>query len=156
MNIVKWILNAIKSLKRVDTKGFEKEYINFWLAYQHKDDGIVMPYFLNHVYVKYKVGDIVKVAQKDDIVAYYEIKGMGRNGSTYGDYAGWDDNKIYNLMFDHIDYATEIEIDVELEEQSCVICIHYPIMSEHCPVGNKRASAFNTEPCDKYDEVRRV
>ena len=106
MSIVKWILNAIKSLKRVDTNGFEKEYINFWLAYQHKDDGIVMPYFLNHVYVKYKVGDIVKVVQKDDMVAYYEIKVIGRNGSTYGDYAGWDDNKIYNLGFDHIEKAT--------------------------------------------------
>ena len=102
MNIVKRIVNFIKSFSKVDTKGFEEEYVDFWLAYQNKDNGIVMPYFTNHTYVKYEVGDIVQVVQKDNMTAYYKINTIKRGGSAYGDYAGWDDNKVYHLIFDHI------------------------------------------------------
>ena len=105
MNIVKRIVKFIKSFNQVDTKGFEEEYVDFWLAYQNKDDGIVMPYFTDHTYVKYAVGDIVPVVKNNNMIAHYKIITIKRNGSAYGDYAGWDDNKVYHLMFDHIVYC---------------------------------------------------
>lgn len=87
---------------RLFQRKFPKKIVEFWacsaiFGEKFKKDG----HKFAGVYGGWERGKVVPVLYKDGELAYYKVLGWSKYGSGYGDYAGWDDRKQYNLVYSH-------------------------------------------------------
>jgi len=94
-------MKVLELLSRITEKGFPQKLQKEWLCaktFGEKigKDGHV---FVAH-YKRFEIGDIIPLLYKEGLgLGYYKVLGWSRYGSGCGDYAGWDDQREYNLKF---------------------------------------------------------
>lgn len=99
------VIDRYKGKRKAGKLGLPYTIDKLWLAgcyaFGNKESGrkVHMPYFTNRKYVEYKVGDIVPVFKKKDGVGYYKIINWVKYSGS--DPAMFDDQKKYDLLFDH-------------------------------------------------------
>lgn len=86
---------------KLQRSGLPRELNGIWFAgnagYSKKTS--LIPYWNRRKYIDYNVGDVVPYKRTKFGIAHYRITGWERNG--WGDYAGFDDGRKYDLIFDH-------------------------------------------------------
>ncbi len=84
---------------------FPKKINGEWFAYNAvlKDKGkeqLPVYFDKDKQYVEYKIDDIVPVKRIENLLGFYKIIKIER---PYGDYAGWDDGRKYDLLLHHVE-----------------------------------------------------
>jgi hypothetical protein len=92
---------------------FPKMLFDEWFAYnaiphkrrQEGERHDLVPYWdSTGSYINYNREDIVPMKRIGNYVAFYKIEKIKR---PYGDYAGWDDGRKYDLIFIHCKFHPE-------------------------------------------------
>ena len=100
----------MKLLDKIKAKSLKVPYEveDLWLAgtcisktqYNGTGRAVIMPYFINHEYVEYSVGDIVPLFRLKTGKVFYKITDWKKYGG--GDPASFDDQRQYDLTFHHL------------------------------------------------------
>ena len=102
---MRWILRLQQLIRGTTFPYVVKDYMLSikWTMARHDNKPLpLMAYFRDDVYVRYQAGQVVPFKEQRGWLAYYRITNIRK---PYGDYAGFDDGRLYNLALDHVERA---------------------------------------------------